>query len=146
VRVRFRLLFALPLTAALLLTVTACGQGESTARSQTAGASPARLVGPDAFAEAMQDPERQVINVHTPDEGSIPGTDLAIPFDQLTARADQLPADRGTGLAVYCMSGNMSETAVDTLTDMGYLDLTELRGGMEAWDRSGRPLTGAHGG
>ena len=85
-----------------------------------------------------------MINVHTPDEGSIPGTDLAIPFDQLTARADQLPADRGTGLAVYCMSGNMSETAVDTLTDKGYLDLTELRGGMEAWEQAGRPLTGTN--
>jgi len=144
VRVRFRLRLALPLAAALLLTVAACGQGESAAPSQTAGASPARLVGPAAFAEAVQDPERLVINVHTPDEGSIPGTDLAIPFDQLTARADQLPADRGTGLAVYCMSGNMSETAVDTLTDMGYLDLTELRGGMEAWEQAGRPLTGTN--
>ncbi|MDQ3105201.1 MAG: rhodanese-like domain-containing protein [Actinomycetota bacterium] len=117
---RFRLYFAL--AAALLLTVTACGQGESGRTIADAGASPARLVGPDTFAEAMQDPERLVINVHTPDEGSIPGTDLAIPFDQLMARADQLPADRGTGLAVYCMSGNMSETAVATLTDMGYLD------------------------
>jgi len=94
----------------------------------------------------MRDPQRVVINVHTPDEGSIRNTDLAIPFDQLRDRADELPADRDSRLAVYCMSGNMSAIAVDTLAEMGYRDLTELDGGMEALRRSGRTLVGTDNG
>lgn len=140
VRPPFR--FLLVLVAALLLTLTACSQSEP-ATPPGAATAQHQLVGPGAFAEALLDPQRVVINVHTPDEGSIRGTDLAIPFDQLRVRADELPADRAAGLAVYCMSGNMSETAVETLTDLGYVDLTELRRGMEAWEQSGRPLLGA---
>lgn len=141
VRPPFR--FLLVLVAAPLLTLTACNQGEPAAPPQAAKSSPQQLMGPEAFAEALMDPRQVVINVHTPDEGSIQGTDLAIPFDQLRARADELPAGRAAGLAVYCMSGNMSETAVETLTDLGYVDVIELRPGMEAWEQSGRRLLGA---
>lgn len=84
--------------------------------------------------------DRYVINVHTPDEGSIVGTDLAIPFDQLEQRKAELPAERSTRLAIYCMSGNMSATAAATLSSMGYSDIVDLRGGMEAWQAAGRDL------
>jgi len=134
----------LPLAVAVL-TVGACGSAEP-AVPQAERVASARLVGPAAFAEAMRDPQRVVINVHTPDEGSIRNTDLAIPFDQLRDRADELPADRDSRLAVYCMSGNMSAIAVDTLAEMGYRDLTELDGGMEALRRSGRTLVGTDNG
>lgn len=79
------------------------------------------------------------INVHTPDEGSIAGTDLTIPFDQI-ASSDQLPKDRSTPLAVYCRSGNMSADAVDDLEALGYTDIVELAGGFNAWTAAGRPL------
>lgn len=68
------------------------------------------------------------------------GTTAAIPFDQLAARADELPSDRSAPLAVYCRTGTMSETAVDALLRMGYVDVVELRGGMQAWTASGRTL------
>ena len=84
--------------------------------------------------------DRYVINVHTPDEGSIAGTDVAIPFDELESRESELPPDRGTRLAIYCMSGNMSESAAETLSAMGYDDIVDLRGGMEAWQSAGREL------
>jgi phage shock protein E len=79
------------------------------------------------------------INVHIPDEGSIPGTDLAIAFDDISSSTD-LPEDLDTPLAVYCRSGNMSADAVDDLEDLGYSDIVELDGGFNAWEASGREL------
>ncbi len=79
------------------------------------------------------------INVHVPDEGSIAGTDLWIPFDQIAARRDELPST-STPLAVYCRSGRMSAIAVEALAGLGYASIVELDGGMIAWQEAGRPL------
>lgn len=100
------------------------------------------LVGAEDFARAVVQPSRVTINVHVPFEGAIPGTDLQIPFDELEQQAFRLPPDRSTPLAIYCRSGNMSATATKTLTALGYTDLVELQGGMEAWTASGRSLDG----
>ena len=106
------------------------------------GRAPAggRIVGSGAFAAQVADPRGVTINVHVPDEGDIPGTDLSIPFDQIGARSASLPAERGTPLAVYCRRGPMSATAVATLSNLGYVDVVELQGGMRAWEASGRSL------
>ena len=98
-------------------------------------------VAPATFADVIAEPATFVLNVHTPDEGSLPGTEANIPFDQLHMRADELPADRSTPIAVYCRTGSMSTLATVTLGDLGYTDVTELEGGMEAWRNDGRALT-----
>ncbi|MHB1243008.1 MAG: rhodanese-like domain-containing protein [Gaiellaceae bacterium] len=115
----------------VLLAVAGCGGGDPTAVQG--------LVAPEEFERAVAEPRTVAINVHTPDEGSIEGTDLAIPFDRLEARKEELPAT-STRLAVYCRSGSMSAEAVRTLARLGYRDVVELEGGMIAWERSGRPL------
>lgn len=98
-----------------------------------------RLVPPSSFARAVADPRTVTINVHVPDEGSIRGTDLRIPFDRVAARRTELPSP-STRLAVYCRSGRMSALAIRTLARLGYRRIVELRGGMEAWQASGRRL------
>lgn len=100
----------------------------------------AEQVAPGEFAAVVGDEDVVTVNVHVPDEGSIPGTDAAIPFDQITARVAELPKERSTPLAVYCRTGQMSAEAVQTLGDLGYTDVVELRGGMEAWTADGREL------
>ncbi len=121
------------LAAALLLV--ACGGGSDGDGS----ALPARAVGPETFAAALAEPDRISLNVHVPDEGSIAGTDLSIPFDELEARQGELP-DPSTPLALYCRSGNMSATAARTLAALGFTDVVELEGGMLAWQEAGHPL------
>ena len=96
-------------------------------------------VEPTDFALLVKRASTFVLNVHTPDEGSIPGTDAAIPFDQLQRRAAELP-DRSTAVAVYCRTGRMSAEAVQTLRELGFTRVTELSGGMEAWQADGRRL------
>lgn len=105
-----------------------------------AASTAARTVDPEEFAEILSTGTLFVLNVHIPDEGSIPGTTSWIAFDQLTARLTQLPTDRSTRLAVYCKTGRMSAEAVVTLAKLGYTDIVELRGGMLAWAAQGRPL------
>jgi rhodanese-related sulfurtransferase len=114
------------------------GDGGSSSASIAATASPA-LVGPDVFAARIEEPGVVTINVHIPDEGSIAGTDLTIPFDRIS-ESSELPVDRDTPLAVYCRSDNMSADAVNDLEALGYTDIVELDGGFDAWVASGRPL------
>lgn len=139
---------SLILTGAVVMScasMLACGSensaepGDTPPSSAGADASAAQLVGPDEFAERIDQPEVVTINVHVPDEGNIAGTDEVIPFDQITD-ADALPDDLDTPLAVYCRSGNMSADAVRDLAAMGYTDIVELEGGFNAWVESGREL------
>lgn len=99
----------------------------------------ARLVGVDEFAARLEDPDVVVVNVHLPDEGNLPDTDVSIPFDEIS-ESDALPSDLDTPLAVYCKSGNMSADAVADLAALGYTDVVELDGGFEAWVDAGRGL------
>ena len=119
------------LLAVAALLAAGCGGAEEE--------PPARLVAPDGFAAAISEPGRVTINVHVPDEGSLQGTDLWIPFDTVDLRRDELPPP-ATPLAVYCRSGRMSALAVETLSRLGYDDIVELDGGMVAWERGGGQL------
>jgi rhodanese-related sulfurtransferase len=87
----------------------------------------------------MDEPGRVTINVHVPDEGSIEGTDLWLPYDEVEALAAELPA-AGTPIALYCRSGNMSTEAAPVLARLGYPDIVELEGGFRAWEASGRTV------
>lgn len=129
-------LLGLTLAIAWTVLASACG-GSGSSEIQSPDAA---LVEPTPFSAVVDAPKTFVINVHTPDEGSIAGTDAEIPFDQLERRAAELPADRSTPLAVYCRSGNMSITASQTLADLGFTDITELAGGMLAWEAEGLTL------
>lgn len=134
------------LALVLLGGLAGCGSDVATPRSRSSGRRAAVRVGPARFAAALAEPRRVLLNVHTPPDGQIKGTDLSIPYDQLAARAAELPADRATPLAVYCRSGRMSAEAVPTLVKLGFQDIVELAGGMDAWVASGRRLEGASAG
>ncbi len=149
-------------TAAVLLVATSCatttpatgttatspavaGTGVMTMAMPTGAtrskpSSPSQLVDPAAFAAAIATPGTVTIDVHIPFEGKIEGTDLMIPYNEITAQASKLPADHWTMLAIYCRSGNMSAIAAPALAALGYTRIVELRGGMQAWQASGRPL------
>jgi len=130
---RLRVTAIAALAAVILLS--ACGSDPSPNVDDTTV-----TVAPATFADVIAKPVTFVLNVHTPAEGSIPGTEANIPFDRLRTRADELPDDRSAPIAVYCRSGNMSTLATVTLGDLGYTDVTELEGGMEAWRDDGRTL------
>ena len=131
---------------AVSLATAACSGGGTTTSSSPPGTAvdadvaTVAPVPPAEFATVLADERVLVINVHVPDEGSIAGTDAAIPYDEVRDRSRELPQDPDARLAVYCKSGRMSADAVAVLRDLGYTDVVELRGGMDAWVADGREL------
>jgi rhodanese-related sulfurtransferase len=88
----------------------------------------------------MQNKDFLLVNVHVPDEGNIPQTDLSIPYDQIEQQVSQLPADKDAKIVLYCRSGNMSTTAAEDLVRLGYTHIYELDGGFTEWKQAGLPF------
>ena len=94
----------------------------------------------DRLASMLEQHNFTLLNVKTPYSGEIDGTDLYVPYDQLAARASDLPSNKEAEIVVYCRSGNESAIAVQTLIGLGYTNIYNLDGGMTAWVASGRQL------
>jgi len=45
-------------------------------------------------------------------------------------------------IVVYCQSGKRSNVAADTLTDLGYKNVYNIRGSMNAWQQARYPVAG----
>jgi len=90
----------------------------------------------------LENGDVDLINVHIPFAGNIPGTDESIPFNQIDQHVAELPKDKNTRIVVYCRDGPMSTRAATTLVAMGYANVSSLDGGMTAWSSAGLPLEG----
>ena len=76
------------------------------------------------------------------DRGAIPGTDLNIEFREIGKRHKELGAGLEDHIVVYCQSGKRSNVAADTLSDLGYKNVYNIRGSMNAWLQAGYPVSG----
>ena len=88
----------------------------------------------------MENKDFTLVNVHIPYDGDIPNTDLSIAYNDLEPHLDQLPADKDAPLVIYCRSGNMSTQAAEELVGLGYTNVMEVDGGMNAWRSAGYDL------
>ena len=83
-----------------------------------------------------------VRSVEEHDTGAIPGTDLNIEFREIGKRHKELGASLDDHIVVYCQSGKRSNIAADTLSDLGYKNVYNIRGSMNAWLQAGYPVSG----
>lgn len=89
------------------------------------------------LASMLKNKNFMLIDTHIPEQDHIPGTDSFIPYDQLLAQQAELPKDKNSNIVVYCRSGNMSQTAAQQLTQLGYKNVYNLIGGTKAWVAAG---------
>ena len=99
------------------------------------------LLSPSEFEKVIQNESIFLLNVHTPYQGQINGTDEIIEdWENIELYMDKLPKDTSIPIAVYCRSGRMSESVAEDLKAMGYQKIYDLDGGMNAWGESGREI------
>lgn len=87
--------------------------------------------------QAMQQEDIFLVDVHTPEQRHIKGTDVFIPYNEVDKHLDQLPKDKNTPIYLYCEGGPMGNAAARTLYDLGYGNLINLDGGASAWKKAG---------
>ena len=101
----------------------------------------------NAFEKALSDKNIQLLDVRTAGEfgsGHLAGALQADWTDraQFTDRTSHLDPKRP--VFVYCLSGGRSAAAADYLRSKGF-QVTNMSGGISAWNRAGKPLEGASG-
>ncbi|MDO8488124.1 MAG: DUF1573 domain-containing protein [bacterium] len=96
----------------------------------------AKLVSPEVFAELAKSKDAFILDVHTPEQTHIPGTNAFIPYDQIGKNTDKLPKDKTAPVLVYCRSGSMSASAAKELASLGYTQVYDLAGGTDAYKKS----------
>jgi rhodanese-related sulfurtransferase len=99
-------------------------------------------IAPAQLAEELAHKDFVLINVHIPYQGEIEKTDAFIPYDSIAQSLDKLPHDRAARIVVYCKGGPMSAIAATELVKLGFTEVEDLAGGMDAWEASGHPLIG----
>jgi len=110
-------------------------KSESTSNTKTnlANSIKAKLVSPQEFTQLAEDDNAFILDVHTPEQTHIPGTDALISYDQVKQNQDRLPTDKTTPILVYCRSGSMSAQASKDLIELGYTNVYDLDGGTNAY-------------
>ena len=115
------------------------GSGDVSMAGMDHSATIPAQAGPATFETLISNRGAVLINVHVPYEGEIAGTARFIAFDVIASHPG-LPLDKATPILLYCETGNMSAIAAEALINAGYTNITELTGGMQAWQASGRAI------
>lgn len=96
-----------------------------------------QMISASELNQLMQTQDIFLIDVHTPKQSHIKGTDLFIPYDEVEKHQDKLPKDKNTPIYLYCEGGPMGNAAARSLHELGYRNLTNLEGGANAWRKQG---------
>lgn len=76
-----------------------------------------------------------LLDVRTPGElqrGKIPQA-INIPVDQIGHMVEQLIPNKNTKVIAYCLSGTRSDNAVETMKNLGYLNVFSMTNGLLLW-------------
>ncbi|MEO0563129.1 MAG: rhodanese-like domain-containing protein, partial [Chloroflexota bacterium] len=104
------------------------------------------LVRADALnTELIENPDIVLLDVRSPEEwdtGYIAGANF-VWINEFMSNQDLWPADKDAEIVVYCGSSYRAGIALVMMRLMGYTNVRNLVGGINAWVASGLPLEGA---
>lgn len=81
--------------------------------------------------------EAEYAEVHAPNA-------TLIPLGQLTSRLNEIAAYKEKPIAVMCRSGKRSAKAVQLLQEAGYTQVSNVSGGLTAWQSAGLDVIRQH--
>ena len=93
-----------------------------------------------AEAEDLRNHGAVILDVREPDEfeqGAIPGA-VYIPRGHLEGQVENKLPDKSATIVVHCASGVRSVFAAKTLGELGYADVTSMKGGFNQWKDESR--------
>ncbi len=101
------------------------------------------LADTESFENLLQTPGVQLIDVRTPSEyssGYISNAKLVniANYDEFKATVAKL--DKAKPVMVYCAAGGRSNQAAAYLSDQGFGEVYDLKGGINAWKSNGKNL------
>jgi len=96
-----------------------------------------KVISATELNQLMQHEDIFLVDVHTPEQKHIKGTDLFIPYNEIEKYKDKFPADKHIAIYLYCEGGPMGIAAAKSLHGLGYDNLTNLKGGAMAWKKAG---------
>ena len=124
------------LALAVMLLVVACSSGSDTATIE--------LVSPQEAAQVIDDDPAGlvVLDIRTPEEFNDVRLAGATNVDFYAPDfAEQLDAlDKNDPYVMYCRSGNRTSDAVNTMKELGFVEVYEIDGGIVNWYDSGFPV------
>lgn len=118
--------------APMLLLLSACGGSSVKVNNLNA----------DGFASDIKNPGVVVLDVRSAGEYASGHIEGAINIDVEAANFDTKIAklDKTVEYAVYCHSGRRSAIAAEKMSKAGFEKITNLEGGIQAWQAAGFPL------
>jgi rhodanese-related sulfurtransferase len=144
---------ALLMSVVLVLTGTACSQADTSSTSVWVSAPTTEAAATPAYVNVdvntayerlgvMDEGAPQIVDVREPAEWAATGVPVGavlIPLGELEQRAaSELAKDRA--VYVICNSGNRSRTGSQILVDLGYEEVYNVEGGIQAWLAAALPV------
>jgi rhodanese-related sulfurtransferase len=124
----------------LAFVVIGCSTGKK--EDSTQQVADYASLNPSAFNEALSQ-DVMLLDVRTPEEyssGFIAGAvNLDYRASDFSAKLDSM--DQSKKYMVYCAAGGRSSKASDLMKEKGFVSVSTLDGGTQAWVASGLPLT-----
>ncbi len=100
-------------------------------------------VSPDEFVKAAKQKQAMVIDVRTAEEFTSGHVAEAVnqDFYQTAAFKQYLEGlDKNKPYLIYCRTGHRSGQVLEMMKEMGFTSVTNLDGGINAWQQAGLPI------
>ncbi len=95
------------------------------------------VVSSNELSTMLKNKDFLLIDVHTPEQRHVPGTDYMISYDEVDKIESVIPS-KNSKVVLYCRSGNMSERVAKELVKRGYTNVFDLKNGMNGWQLDNR--------
>jgi rhodanese-related sulfurtransferase len=122
-------------------SVSRSGQTSMDSADNTGVTPKITKINAEKFAGEIEEDGAVILDIRTPGEfagGRIAG---AINIDFYTRAFEQEleKLDKSGNYKIYCNSGNRSSDALEIMEGMGFTKVSELAGGIQAWNFAGKP-------